>query len=133
MNINSNYQNNYNGTNFKALKSIRFNGEYKNSLKAQSILLDVFKKNETIKTFCEKFDTSVIFDSRKKGTHYDPIMYFEYTNVDTKKNKSIFDKFKDLFKTKKSIQVKQDWDFQSDIVESAVSLVKNSFITYSLS
>ena len=133
MNINSNYQSNYNSTKFKALKSIRFNGEYKNNFNAQSILLDIFEKNETIKTFCEKFDTNVVFDSRSKGIHYDPIMYVEYTNVDTKKDKSIFDKFKDLFKSRKSIRIEQFGDYQFDIVESAKSLQKDSFISYNKS
>lgn len=67
-NATTSYQAN-NNPNFGALKELQFIGKFKKSPKAQEKLLDAFEKSETIKRFCETFDTKVRFDAYKDGTN----------------------------------------------------------------
>lgn len=58
----SNHQNN---TNFGALKSLKFIGEFKKSPIAQEKILNAFEASSSLQKFCKKFDVDVVFRAFK--------------------------------------------------------------------
>ena len=49
--------------NFKAIKSVKINGMYKQYPKQAQKLVDTFQRNENAMNFCKKYDVKIIFDA----------------------------------------------------------------------
>lgn len=99
MNINP-INNTQKNTNFGAIKSIKFVGEFRNAPYAQEKVLNAFEANKTLQQFCQKFDTRIIFDLTChpifKKPFYEPSMHICYEALETEPT-TFFEKLKSYF------------------------------------
>ena len=51
--------------NFKAIKSVKYQGLYKKHPELAQNLVDTFKTNKTAMDFCKKYDVDIVFDAYK--------------------------------------------------------------------
>ena len=55
--------------NFKAIKSVKCKGLYKNFPKQAKEMVDTFKENKVAMDFCKKYDTDIVFYAVRKNIH----------------------------------------------------------------
>ena len=55
--------------NFKAIKSVKFDGLYKTFPKQAKEMVDTFKENKVAMDFCKKYDTDIVFYAVRKNIH----------------------------------------------------------------
>lgn len=97
MNI-SPVSNNQNNTNFGALKSLKFIGEFKKSPIAQEKILNAFEASSSLQKFCKKFDVNIVFrafkDERNNMQSAMAVFYKEIADG----SKTFMQKIKNAFK-----------------------------------
>ena len=96
--------NNSKQPNFGSIKSIKFNGEFKNPA-VKETLLKGLKDNKTIKQFNKLFETDIVFNAYKDSHSSSLNATCEIFYRTQEENKNLIDKIKGIFSPKKSVNI----------------------------